>query len=52
MKDGLDEVTGVGKVVGQERGVALVHAKRGDDVLGDLLLRQRNCYTGEATKST
>jgi len=37
MKDGLDEVTGVGKVVGQERGVALVHGKRGDGILGDSL---------------
>ena len=52
MKDGLDEVAGLGRVVGHEHGVALVHGKRGDSVLGDLLLRWRNCYTSEATKST
>ena len=40
----------LGKVVGHERGVTLVHGKRGDDVPGDLLLHQRNCYMGEATK--
>ena len=37
MKDGLDEVTRLGKVVGHVRGVALVHGKRGDGVLGDSL---------------
>ena len=52
MKDGLDEVAGLGKVVGHERGVALVQGQRGDGVPGDLLLRRRNCYTSEATKST
>ena len=52
MKDGLDEVAELGRVVGHEREVALVQGKRGDGVLGDLLLCQRNCYTGEATKST
>ena len=39
-------------VVGHERGVALVHGKRGDGVPGDLLLHHRNYCTGEATKST
>ena len=38
MQDGLDEVTRFGKVVGHERGVTLVHGKRGDGVSGDLLL--------------
>jgi len=52
VKDGLDEVMGLGKVVGHERGVALVHGKHGDDILSDLLHHQQNCYTGEATKST
>jgi len=52
VKDGLDEVTGLGRVVGHEREVVLVHSKRGDDVPDDLLLHRRNCYTGEATKST
>ena len=52
MKDVLDEVVGLGKVVGHEREVVLVHGKRSDGVPGDLLLRWRNCYTGEATKST
>ena len=37
MKDGLDEVTRLGKVVGHVRGVALVHSKRGDSVLDDSL---------------
>ena len=38
MKDGLDEVAGLSKVVGHERGVALVLIKHGDGVPGDLLL--------------
>ena len=42
---------GLGKVVGHERGVTLVHGKRGDNVPGDLLLHQQNCYMGELTKS-
>ena len=46
MKDILDEVTRLGRVVGHEREVALVHLKHGDGIPGDLLLRQRNCYTG------
>ena len=37
MKDGLDEVMSLGKVVGHVCGPALVHGKRGDSVLGDLL---------------
>ena len=37
MKDGLDEVARLGKGVGHERGVALVHGKCGDGVLGDSL---------------
>ena len=40
MKDGLDEVMGLGKVVGHERGVALVHGKRDDGVPSDLLLHR------------
>ena len=52
MKDSLDEVMGLGKVVGHERGVALVHGQCGDGVPDDLLLRWQNYYTGEATKST
>ena len=50
--DGLDEGVRLGEVVGHERGETLVHGKRGDSVAGDLLLHRRNCYTGEATKST
>ena len=38
MKDGLDEVAELGRVVGHEREVALVHSKHGDGILGDLLL--------------
>ena len=52
MKDGLDEVAGLSKVVGHEHEVVRVHSKHGDGVPGDLLLRRRNCYMGEATKST
>ena len=52
MKDVLDEVAGLGRVVGHERKVVLVHGKHDDGVPGDLLLRRRHCYTGEATKST
>jgi len=52
VKDGLDEVAGLGRVVGHEREVVLVNGKRGNGVPGDLLLRRRNCYMGEATKST
>ena len=37
MKDGLDEVARLGKVVGHVRWVALVHGKRGDGVLGESL---------------
>jgi len=51
MKHGMDEVMGLGKVVGHERGVALVHGKHGDSVPYGLLLCRRNCYMGEATKS-
>ena len=40
------------KVVDHVRGSAPVHGKRGDGVPDDLLLRQQNCYMGEATKST
>ena len=40
MKDGLDEVVGLDKVVGHEHGVALVHSKRGDGIPDDLLLHQ------------
>ena len=43
---------GLDKVVDHEHGVTLVHGKRSDGVSGDMLLHQRNCYTGEATKST
>ena len=52
MKDGLDEVVGLSRVVGHEHEVVRVHSKHGDGVPGDLLLHRRNCYTGEATKST
>ena len=31
---------GLGKVLGHERGVTLVHGKRGDGVPSDLLLRR------------
>ena len=48
----MDKVVGLSKVVGHERGVALVHGKHGDGVPNDLLLRRRNYYTGEVTKST
>ena len=37
MKDGLDEVASLDKVVGHVRGVALVHGKRNDSILGDSL---------------
>ena len=37
MKDGLDEVVRLGKVIGHVRRVALVHGKRGDDIFGDSL---------------
>jgi len=37
MKDELDEVVRLGKVVGHVRGVALVHGKRGDGVPDDSL---------------
>ena len=42
---------GLGKVVGHERGVTLVHGKRDDDVPGDLLLHRRSYYMGEANQS-
>ena len=37
MKDGMDEVARLDKVVGHERGVALVHDKRGGGILDDSL---------------
>ena len=37
MTDELDEVARLGKVVGHMRGVALVHGKRNDSILGDSL---------------
>ena len=40
MKDDLDEVVGLGRVVGHEREVVLVHSKHDDGILGDLLLRR------------
>ena len=40
MKVVLDEVTGLGRVVGHEHGVTLVHGKHGDGVPNDLLLRR------------
>ena len=40
MKDGLDEVAGLSKVVGHEHEVVRVHSKHGDGVPGDLLLRR------------
>ena len=49
MKVVLDEVTGLGRVVGHEREVVRVHSKHDDSIPGDLLLRRQNCYTGEAT---
>ena len=52
MTDGLDEGARLGEVVGHERRETPVPDKRSDDVAGDLLLRHRNYYTGEATKST
>ena len=51
MKDDLDKVVEIGRVVGHEREVVLVHGKCGDGVPGDLLLHRRNCYMGKATKS-
>ena len=48
----MDEVMGLDRVVGHEREVILVHGKHDDGVPGDLLQHWRNCYTGEATKST
>ena len=41
----------LGKVVDHVRRSAPVHGKRGDGVPSDLLLRRRNYYMGEATKS-
>jgi len=38
--DGLGEDARLGEVVGHERGVTLVHDKRGDDVPGGLLLHR------------
>ena len=40
MKDGLDEVVRLGKVVGHVHGVVLVHGKCGDSVPDDLLLHR------------
>ena len=51
MKSRLDEITKHGKVVDHVCGSVLVHCKHGDGVPGDLLLRQQNCDTSEATKS-
>ena len=51
MKGRLDKVARHGKVVDHVRRSDLVHDKHDDGVPGDLLLRQRNCYTLEATKS-
>ena len=40
MKDGLDKVTGLGRVAGHEREVVLVHGKHGDGIPSDLLLHR------------
>ena len=52
MKVVLDEVTGLGRVVGHEREVVLVHGKHDNGIPSDLLLHRQNCYMSEATKST
>ena len=52
MKDVLDKVMGLDRVVGHEREVILVHGKHGDGVPSDLLLCRQNYYMGKATKST
>ena len=40
MKDGLDEVAGLSKVVGHEHEVVRVHSKLDDGVPSDLLLHR------------